>query len=75
MIEMPNKVKQLKPRAESTQNTEEILEELLLIRRLLILQLLNDGMSGNSIAKFISMDQGNFSRMYPTRGVQFKKRS
>ena len=47
--------------------TDDELKELKDIKRLLILQLLNAEVPGDSIAKILNMDQGNFSREFPLR--------
>lgn len=37
------------------------------IKRLLVLQLLNSGVSASSLASVLEMDPGDFSRMFPVR--------
>ena len=41
------------------------LNELMDIKKLLILLLLKSGVKAESIRKLLNMDQGNFSRMFP----------
>lgn len=50
--------------------TDSTLKELDAIKRLLILMLLKAGASQGEIAKALQMDQGNFSRTFPSRGVK-----
>ena len=37
------------------------------IKKLLVLQLLKSGVSANTIASLLEMDQGDFSRAFPVR--------
>jgi hypothetical protein len=46
------------------------IKELDAIKRLLMLLLLKAGASQGEIAKALGMDQGNFSRAYPTGKVK-----
>ncbi|MEY2521055.1 MAG: hypothetical protein QOF24_2814 [Verrucomicrobiota bacterium] len=46
------------------------IKELDAIKRLLMLLLLKAGASQREIAKTLDMDQGNFSRAYPTGKVK-----
>ncbi len=52
---------------------EKELKELQAIKKLLVLQLLNQGVSAEALADFIGMDQGDFSRMFPVRKLLKKK--
>jgi len=47
--------------------TKDQTEQLEDIKKLLILQLLNSGISGTTIAEILGMDQGDFSRAFPVR--------
>ncbi len=42
-------------------------EQLEDIKKLLVLQLLNSGISGAAIASLLEMDPGDFSRAYPIK--------
>ncbi|HLI46034.1 MAG TPA: hypothetical protein VKU94_02460 [Geobacterales bacterium] len=48
-------------------------KELQSIKKLLVLQLLNAGISAGDIAKTLEMDKGNFSRMFPARKLKAGK--
>ena len=45
-------------------------KELESIKRLLILFLMKAGASQGEVAKALQMDQGNFSRLFPARGIK-----
>jgi hypothetical protein len=47
--------------------TKEETEQLEDIKKLLVLQLLNSGVSGATIATLLEMDQGDFSRAFPVK--------
>jgi hypothetical protein len=47
--------------------TSEELKELQAIKKLLVLQLLRQGLKAMTIADAIGMDRGNFSRLFPVR--------
>ena len=44
-------------------------DEVLAIKRLLILQLLKTGAGQKEVAFALGMDKGNFSRMFPVRKI------
>lgn len=46
---------------------EKELKELQSIKKLLVLQLLSQGIAADSLADFLDMDRGDFSRMFPVR--------
>jgi len=46
---------------------EKELKELQAIKKLLVLQLLNQGIQADSIADLLGMDRADFSRMFPVR--------
>jgi len=46
---------------------EKELKELQMIKRLLVLQLLNQGIAGKALADLLEMDGGDFRRMFPVR--------
>lgn len=50
-------------------NADPSLKELIEIKKLLILDLLSRGVKPIQVAKMLGIDPGNFSRMYPTRGI------
>ncbi len=52
---------------------EKELKELQDIKKLLVVQLLNDGIKPNGIADLLNMDQGNFSKMFPVRKLLNKQ--
>jgi hypothetical protein len=47
--------------------TSEELRELQAIKKLLVLQLLREGVKAMTIADAIGMDRGNFSKIFPAR--------
>lgn len=47
--------------------SEEELKELQAIKKLLVLELLTQGIKTEAIADLLEMDQGDFSRMFPVR--------
>ncbi|HWD21433.1 MAG TPA: hypothetical protein VHB20_19360 [Verrucomicrobiae bacterium] len=49
---------------------DPIAKELDSIKRLLILLLLKAGASQGEVARALQMDQGNFSRAFPARGIK-----
>jgi hypothetical protein len=50
------------------------LKELHDIKRLLVLQLLSQGVQANAIADLLEMDRGDFSRAFPMRKLLAKKK-
>jgi hypothetical protein len=50
----------------------DMLGELTAIKKLLILQLLTDGVTQGQIATALGIDQGNLSRMIPARATKKK---
>lgn len=58
-----------------TKPTNEIHSELLDIKKLLILKLLNEGTTQGQIAATLGIDQGNLSRMLPAKLAKGKKSS
>jgi len=46
---------------------EKELKELQAIKKLLVLQLLNQGIQAEAIADLLGMDRADFSRMFPVR--------
>jgi hypothetical protein len=60
----------MKIKSKSTKNSnDKELKELQLIKKLLVLQLLNSGVKGNAIAKMLGMQKSNFSTMFPFRKI------
>jgi hypothetical protein len=53
---------------------EKELEELQKIKKLMVLQLLTQGIQANAIAELIEMDPGDFSRMFPVRKLVGQKK-
>ena len=53
----------------SVHGSDPAVRELSDIKKLLILDLLSRGVKQSQIAKMLSVDKGNFSRMYPMRGI------
>jgi hypothetical protein len=51
-------------------NMDPAVKELDAIKRLLILMLIKAGTPQGELAKALNIDAGNFSRMYPTRGLK-----
>jgi hypothetical protein len=47
--------------------TKDETDQLEDIKKLLVLQLLNSGISGTTIATILGMDQGDFSRAFPVK--------
>jgi hypothetical protein len=45
----------------------DVHSELMAVKKLLILQLLNSGVTGKQIAATLGIDQGNLSRMVPAK--------
>ena len=52
---------------------EKELKELQAIKKLLVLQLLNQGIQADAIADLLGMDRGDFSRMFPVRKLLKRK--
>lgn len=46
---------------------EKELKELQAIKKLLVLQLLNQGIQAEALADLLGMDHADFSRMFPVR--------
>jgi hypothetical protein len=55
---------------QTNQKQDPALKELGDIKRLLILLLLKGGASQGEVARALQMDQGNFSRAFPSRKVK-----
>lgn len=53
--------------------TDEELKELQAIKKLLVLQLLTQGIKTEAIADLLEMDQGDFSRIFPVRKLLKRK--
>jgi hypothetical protein len=49
----------------------ELLED---IKKLLVLQLLNSGVNGATVADILEMDRGDFSRAFPVKKLLKQKR-
>ena len=56
-------------KSSSVHGADPVVRELSDINKLLILDLLSRGVKRSQIAKMLGVDQGNFSRTYPTRGI------
>jgi hypothetical protein len=54
------------------QTRKDILVELRLIRRLLVMHLLGLGAGSRAVAEWLAVDKGNFSRDFPVKKL-FKK--
>ncbi len=52
---------------------EEELRELRAIKKLMVLGLLNQGIQAGSLAEFLEIDAGDFSRMFPVRKLLVHK--
>jgi len=52
---------------------EKELKELQAIKKLLVLQLLNQGIQVDAIANLLGMDRADFSRMFPVRKLLKRK--
>ena len=52
---------------------EEELKELEAIKKLLVAQLLNQGIQASALAEFLGMDPGEFSRQFPVRKLLKRK--
>ena len=52
---------------------EKQLRELQAIKKLLVLQLLNQGIQADAIADLLGMDRADFSRMFPVRKLLKRK--
>ncbi len=52
---------------------EKELKELQAIKKLLVLQLLNQGIQADAIADLLGMDRADFSRMFPVRKLLKRK--
>jgi hypothetical protein len=52
---------------------EKELKELQAIKKLLVLQLLNQGIQSEAIADLLGMDPADFSRMFPVRKLLKRK--
>ncbi len=52
---------------------ERELEELQTIKKLLVLQLLNQGIPADGLANLLGMDRADFSRIFPVRKLLPKK--
>jgi hypothetical protein len=52
---------------------ERELKELQAIKKLLALQLLNQGIQSDAIADLLGMDRADFSRMFPVRKLLKRK--
>jgi len=52
---------------------EKQLKELQAIKKLLVLQLLNQGIQADAIADLLGMDRADFSRMFPVRKLLKRK--
>jgi hypothetical protein len=59
-------------RLKNTNGSEE-LKELQAIKKLLVLQMLNEGIQAETIADLLEMDHSNFSRMFPVRKLLKQK--
>ena len=55
---------------QNNRDCDPTLKELENIKRLLILMLLKAGASQGEVARALQMDQGNFSRLFPSRKVK-----
>ena len=53
---------------------EKELRELQTIKKLLVLQLLNQGLQADALADLLGMDPADFSRMFPVRKLLKKTR-
>ena len=53
--------------------SEEELEELRAIKKLLVLGLLDQGVQANVLASLLDMDPGDFSRLFPVRKLLRRK--
>lgn len=61
------------PKKTSSEN--ELQNELVDIKKLLILKLLSDGIPQSQIAAILKIDQGNLSRLVPARLAKKSKKS
>ena len=61
---MPNKQKQRKSKG------DPIIDELVAIKRLLVLQLITSGVQATSIASALGVDKSSVSHLVPTRKVK-----
>jgi|GEM_PF-1229633 len=61
--------------AKKSKPTNEVYGELIAIKKLLILQLLSQGVTQAQIAATLGIDQGNLSRLVPARIAKSKKTS
>lgn len=52
-----------------SKGTDPVVQELLEIKKLLILDLMSRGIKPRQIAKILDVDAGNFSRIYPMREI------
>ena len=55
--------------AKRSKTTDPVVGELVDIKKLLILDLLSRGLKQSQVAKMLGVDQGNFSREFPMRGI------
>jgi len=61
--------------AKAKGSADRTVQELIEIKKLLILDLMSRGVKPKQIAKMLDVDPGQFSRMYPMREIigKFKK--
>jgi len=52
---------------------EQEMKELESIKKLLVLQLLNQGIQAGAVAELLGMDPGDFSRMFPVKKLLRKR--
>ena len=59
----------------ATKSNDPVLDELVAIKKLLILMLLNGGLTQSQVGDVLEIDRSQISRMVPTRGIKSKKRT
>ena len=55
-------------------STDPILDELVLIKKLLVLKLLTEGLTQSQIATVLGVDQSVISRMVPSRIIKSSRK-
>lgn len=61
--------------AKKIKGSSDVHSELIDIKKLLMLKLLNEGITQAQLAATLGIDQGNLSRMFPARLAKAKKTS
>jgi transcriptional regulator len=62
-------------RRSKAQESDPSVRELVEIKKLVILDMMSRGIKQSQIAKMLGVDPGNFSRMYPMKGIISKSKN